>query len=215
MNYPQTIPQAMVFLSTSEGGLGFRSLFTEQGIQNVLFILRHLRQRSNLGNFLRIVLSWFQVVAGVQRPVLEDTHRNLPQLTSKWLTNLRKFLAPLDGTITIDGVKGSPTQREKDCHLMDHASDLFTKNSQIQQINRVRLYLRVTRLSDISTALGTELIFPHSFQPSPTDFPSSSPDLWPVQPKPGNRSWTTWRSFLNHITTDGKRLRQKLGPWNN
>lgn len=213
MGYPKTFPRDMVFLPKAYGGIGLNELFTEQGIANILFMIRHLRQDSELGKFLRITMRWAQITAGTGRLILHDTTTHLPHLTSKWIAQLRQFLSTVKGRLLLPHEPTPQTQREHDSFLMDIALASSLKPKQIIRINRVRIYLQVARLSDISTISGTHLSQPAREMTSPQDMPSRSTNLWPKQRKPGKQSWREWRTFLSQITTDDHKLRQQLGKW--
>ena len=86
--------------------------------------------------------------------------------------------------------------------------------------NRCRLYLQVTFVSKISTATGTAIH--HESWQGHQRFPS--PLLWPNQPKPGPKSFRTWRRLLataflsGHqprvlATTKDLTLQRPLGQW--
>jgi hypothetical protein len=61
----------VVFGPAFHSGLGFRDLFTEQGVSQVLLLLRHLRADSPQGKLFRIAIDWWQLVMGVSYPLLE------------------------------------------------------------------------------------------------------------------------------------------------
>lgn len=213
MGYPKSFPRSMVFLQPNEGGIGFSSLYTEQGTANVLFILRHLRQKSTIGKFLTITFRWFQQIAGTEFLLLEQPYPQLPHVSSKWLSSLREFLHSVHGRIHIEGESSAKPQRIHDVCIMDLAIDFSAQSKTLLHINRVRLYLQVTRLSDISNIEGTHLAHPASAHLNAGDFPSRTSELWPVQTRPGKTSWQKWAQLLRHITTDGHHLRTSLGAW--
>jgi hypothetical protein len=65
-------PRSVVFGSPWYGGLGWRHMYYEQGIQHVLIILKHLRTPGHFQSLLQINLCWYMVIAGVPFPPLAN-----------------------------------------------------------------------------------------------------------------------------------------------
>jgi hypothetical protein len=82
----------VVFGPSFHGGLGFRDLFIEQGVSQVLLLLRHLRADSPQGKLFRIAIDWWQLVMGVSYPLLEHPAPILLHQAPHWLSALRQFL---------------------------------------------------------------------------------------------------------------------------
>jgi len=73
LGYPRTFPRAITYASPDCGGVGFLHLGHEQGIQKVLQLINHLRTNTGIGTVYRIVLQHYQLLAGLQSSILEDT----------------------------------------------------------------------------------------------------------------------------------------------
>ena len=88
----------------------------------------------------------------------------------------------------------------------------------LQRINRCRLYLRVTMLSEICTEDGSKLLTDVWNGKMPSSY---SQLLWPRQPRPSGLSWRIWRRFLTQALRPGHYtcystqlvLQQPLGKW--
>jgi len=74
------------------------NLHTEQGVQQVLQLVKHLRDQTHLGNLLSLTIKAYQIASGIANPILENTS-NLPWMPNRWLTNLRQFLNQIEGSI--------------------------------------------------------------------------------------------------------------------
>ena len=223
MNFRRNIARAVVFGSPLYGGLGFRHFYVEQGIAQLLLFLRHLRADSEQGKLLRITLSWWQLKAGLSRPLMQHTSQPLPYLDDIWLTSVRAFLGYIGGSVTIlDALHGMPKPtRLHDLFLMDVVTALpDASKSELEGFNRVRMYYGVTLLSEISTADGM-VISSDAWTGSRR---RHSPLLWPYQPKPGTDSFQAWRRLLNSafLGDQNKRVSSKtvsryleipLGKW--
>ncbi len=85
-------------------------------------------------------------------------------------------------------------------------------NANYNAINNVRLYLRVTYLSEITDASGITIL-PHALQDSPCS--SRSTLQWPHQPPPKPTAWQHWRSAISqlYLRTDSQQLVQPLKEW--
>jgi hypothetical protein len=223
LGFRRTINRAIVFGSPLYGGLGLRDLYVEQGIAQLQLFIRHLRSASSQGKLLGITLSWWQLQAGVSWPLLQYPQRKLLFTPNTWLTSLRDFLGSLDGALTVtEATAAVPSHtRRDDRYIMEAILDLpSTTATEQRAFNRVRLFLGVTLLSELTSADGK-----HLTQESWTgDRPRHTPLLWPFQPRPGSRSFRTWRQLLArafltgrapraHTTTKSLQLQHPLGTW--
>jgi len=82
--YNCNMPKAVVYAPASHGGLGFHHLHTEQGLQKVLQILKHIRTKTTLGDTITIAIKAHQIHARVAFPILEYT-KPIPWMTDRWL----------------------------------------------------------------------------------------------------------------------------------
>jgi hypothetical protein len=76
LGYSSKTMRDVVFGPRKYIGIGIRHLGSEQGVQQTLLLLKHLRANQKLSTLLRIGLTWFQLQAGITQPVLEcpDIH---------------------------------------------------------------------------------------------------------------------------------------------
>jgi hypothetical protein len=93
-----------------------------------------------------------KVTTGVVFALLGEPWRFLPRAVGKWLSSLRHFLADSECTLAIVNTYTVYLRRVHDRILMDDELAGDHTASDIQAINRCRLYLRVECLSDICTA---------------------------------------------------------------
>jgi hypothetical protein len=185
----------VVFGPSFHGSLGFRDLFIEQGVSQVLLLLRHLRADSPHGRLFRVTIGWWQLVMGVSYPLLEHPTLILPHQAPQWLSALRQFLQQLQASIHIPGIVEKLPQplQEADVNLMDEVLALPSlPRSQLLAFNRCRLFFRVAYLSEVSTADGTSI----ASDAWDGSRPRCSPLLWPYQPMPGPKSFPVWRRLL-------------------
>jgi hypothetical protein len=95
-----------------------------------------------------IVIPWANVMVGVKFALLGESERFLPYAVGKWFSSLRDFLA--DSKFTL-GIINTCTRHIIFMHWHGGGS------SDIQAINRCRLYLQVECLSDACTADGLSI----------------------------------------------------------
>jgi len=213
MGYPRTLPRSVVYAPTNIGGLGFIHLGFEQGVQQTLQLLRHLRARTSNGQLYSILISSYQLYIGIGHPILED-NRLLPWSPSGWLSSIRAFLYSINSQIRLD----SPWIPH-DRYIMEDVLHNFSEKQQVA-INNVRLYLRVTTLSEICDHTGTQVLedflLPPSSQPDVPLNKSGSSLLWPRQECPGHKAWQWWKKAIRRLycKTNSNYLRCSLGAWN-
>jgi hypothetical protein len=199
---------AVVFGAVTHGGLGMRHLYIEQGIAQLQLFIRHIRAGTDQGTLLRITLSWWQLVAGVSFPLLQHPDRSIPYLADDWLTSVRNFLSYINGNLQLEGISDDmpPPCRQDDCNIMESILSTGPTKAELGSVNRCRIWMGVTYLSEISTANGTELSR-DAWEGTRT---RHSPLLWPFQTQPGHDSFQIWRRLLAVAFLDGKRKRVEL-----
>jgi len=144
--FNRNTPKAVVYAPASHGGIGFQNLHSEQGLQKVLQIIKHLRTRTTLGETIDIAIKAHQIHLGVALPILEYTNP-LPWMTDRWITNVRDFLHQTQSTIHIKTPWTIPTIRQQDVHLMTAFQEEGFNKTNLTILNHCRLTLQVTTLA--------------------------------------------------------------------
>ena len=86
MGYSSKTCRYVVFGPRNYLGIGATDLVTERGVQQTLMlVLKHIRSGQDLSKLLRIGLKWFQLHAGIARPILECPSIALPYLEVGWM----------------------------------------------------------------------------------------------------------------------------------
>jgi len=57
----------------THGGLGMKHLYTEEGLQKVLHVIKHLCAGTTLGKLVNINIKAYQIQAGIPDPIFKDT----------------------------------------------------------------------------------------------------------------------------------------------
>ena len=195
------------------GGAGFRHLYTEQGLLQVAYLLRHIRTPSQIGTLLRCTLSWLQLSLGVSFPVMAQPAVPLPHMEAKWISSMRTFLAEQTLSIQLATDSVPAPQREHDSYIMDWilSCNHYTP-AEIRRLNYCRLYLNVVTVSDLATPDGLHIDL--CFRDGTSSPKSSQSTILGIhQANPTAKEWRMWRR-ANLLWSDiHGTLRQPLGQW--
>jgi hypothetical protein len=202
------------------GGLGWRHIYFEQGIQHILTIIKHLRTPGSFQSLLRIVLDWHQVIAGVLFSPLYLPSVPIKYIKCPWIDITCNMLLHCSAQLTIPGITLPKPKRVHDECIMEGLSHLNLPAATLERVNACRLWLRVETLSDISTLHGDRI--DRIAWLGLGRIPCNDSD-WPEQPRPQDTVWGKWRKALSdaRCTNDRRyvlasqpgRLTQRLGAW--
>ena len=216
MGYNCNMPREVVYGPPSLFGLGLHDYYIEQGTQQVSTLVGHIRQLSETGNMMRIELQWCQVQAGTQTHLLADPTDSIDYIESCWIMSIRDFLRTYGLRIDLTLSAIPALQCEGDEFIMDALRTRTRSTSaDLIKLNACRMYLQVSRLSEIVNADGTALYDDILQGVDKAIFPSRS--RWPRQGRPPKPWWTLWKNNVKTaFSSDGavKTLRSKLGQWN-
>ena len=194
----RTIPTAIRHGPESMGGLALIDLRTEAGIAALKLLRDSVFSMSETGKMIMINLYHSQRESGIGTPLLERPDLSVSYLTPTWLTSIRQFAYQHNIRISTTTQYAPTLNHVNDKFLMETPHlDRFTQ-SEIVDINLVRIHLQASTLSDISAGTDGRTICPHcykgdrppSFQPKPH---------WPRQPPPTNAQSKIWSSFLSVV----------------
>jgi len=131
MGCNRNMPKAVIYAPTSHGGIGLCHLPTEQGLQKIMHILKHLWAKTTLGQLIKSAITAYQIQAGIPEYVLENT-KPLPWTPQHWITNLCNSLQMIKGVILPKNPWTIPQIQSNDHHLMVdfQAARFMTKDLQ-------------------------------------------------------------------------------------
>lgn len=198
------------------GGANFRRLHDQQGNGRLCTFLRHWRSQTQVGELLRILLSWCNYAAGLSLlSVLEDTRTALPHLVeSKWVASLREYLRHIGASIQVDNGGIPPLDREHYRYIMEDVirSGQFAA-SEIRKINYCRLFLNAATLSDLTDTAGSTLD-KSKLAGAPTLQSSRLRWLSIHQENPSKAEWRLWKEANRFLwSTPSGNLDVPLGKW--
>jgi len=126
---------------------------------------------------------------------------------------MREFMAQNHLKLEVTKAKVLPLCRDGDQYLMDDFRTLQNlDDSDLYDINRVQIFLKVTTLSDSVDAAGLAITVEAYNANKLTDRSSSL--QWPRQPLVTTKQKNLWQKALHSAyTTDGHHLHNHLGAW--
>ena len=209
------LPRPVLYGPLKERGCGLKDIFILQLAYHLLVLLKHQQRNTTTGDLLQEAMENIQFYVGSDQNFWDLPYEHYALLVPDgWMKFTWKCLSETQVTMRGPFI-GIPTKRRYDTHLMDAfiQSDKIP-DEHIEILQRCRLFLSATTLSDICTAAGTfidldvweeKLPSARATPPFPTITPSKN-------------DWIIWRSsirklFLHPISTS-RELRQPLGPWN-
>ncbi len=136
MGYRRTMPRAVVYAPKALGGIGFLHLGYEQGVQQTMQMIKHLRARTTNGALFNLAINTYQLHSGLSHPILEDTRPCL-WIPTGWTSSLRQFLHTTHSQIVLELPWMQPSRRFKDKFLMDDISKLQLTQREFQLIQNV------------------------------------------------------------------------------
>ena len=137
------------------GGANFRSLYSVQGVGQIIAFMKYWRSPCQAGKLLRIAVAWTQFTIGTSTLFLQDTETPLPHMESKWLLSVRAYLQYVGGHLELDNDYVPSIERVHDSYIMDNiiTSNQFTER-EIRNLNYCRLHLQALTISDLTQANG-------------------------------------------------------------
>jgi hypothetical protein len=194
LGFSSKLPKSIRHGPSELGGLGLFDLRTEMGIAQIKFLRDAILMGKEAGKLILYSLQYSQREAGITAPLLERPDIHIPYLTKTWITSLRQYLYNHNLTISITGTHcNNPKGQNDRCIMQPDLLKGYTATQQLN-INRVRLYLQVTTLSDMTDDKGI-CIQPHYLRGDrPTNFQASH--YWPRQPHITTSQQRLWRRFL-------------------
>lgn len=159
MGLNRHIPKAVRFGPTKYNGKGLGDFSTEQYILHLEQFIGALRKRQELGDLFRIVMDKYQQLIGSEKHFLTLDPSVYSYGESSFMQYLWTKSFDTGTKIILSKAWTLPPYRAGDRYIMDEFVCKVKKSYVLQRLNDVRIYLRVTRLSDICNTEGNRLDF--------------------------------------------------------
>ena len=190
-------------------------LYIEQGIKHLSELLGHVRQQSTTGAMMRAQLQWCQLQAGCGFHLLKTPHILIDYIEDCWIMCIRDFLRKFQLRVEFNSLLQQELLCDKDEFIMDALRERGDCTYvELQRLNACRMWHKVSRLSEISTLDGKQLLLGPLTGGKIEQYSSSL--KWPRQGCPMRKDWNLWRRKLQLVfSINGKSctLRQNLGKW--
>lgn len=195
-------PMAIRFTPLARLGMTFPHLYCEMVIVKVKQVLKHIRNQNTIGKLLLITIRWTQNLFGTQLNILENTEHRIDYINTIWWHGIKKFLHMINGKLWFEDTVVPSPNVILDVAIMDRVNSEKFSLAEKRVINKVRLFLQVTFLSDITHPHLPQLL--PCFLEGKSDTNSTSllswPDISPPTPHEG-RLWK--RAMLILFAIDG------------
>jgi hypothetical protein len=198
MGISRNAHRSVVFGTAQFGGLGLKHLAAYQGHNRLQYLTGHLRCNSTTDKLMRSMLDYTQLECGCSGNVLEEDYERYSRvrLTENWITGIWEHLHSCKSTPKITAEWKPLPNRNTDVAMMESLTETeeFTA-TELKEINRCRIYLRVFYISDIASHDGQGIA--EWARKGRRDAGRKSSWAWPVQQRP--TSWKAWKLALDHL----------------
>ena len=155
-------PKAIIHGPATLGGLSFKHVYTEQGALHASLLLYHLRQPTTeqCNQMSQIMLSHLAIESGLSASPLSidvPMHHLRNYLLPSFLKTTWLYLHNIGAEIKSSSIHALESQRTHDIFLMDEFTSLEISGKDIRRLQRCRLFLKATRLGDITTFDGIRI----------------------------------------------------------
>ena len=150
--------RAMATAPFRYGGLNITHFYDIQGQQKLKFFSMHMKRQDDTGKLLSIALQHMQLSVGSANHFFHlpfDNYKHL--IPSSWLRQLLEYLDSRRVTLDITGPQKLAPQRQSDRAIMDVLRPFFTP-AELSLLNRMRIYLRLYYVSDMTDLAGRQVL---------------------------------------------------------
>lgn len=204
MKYNRNFPLSSVYGPSKLLGAGYPDLYIEQGTLHIELLLRHYRSQQGPMYKCRLVTKSDRLALehNVWCTNAPPTPPNTRMDPSDQQLSTRQSMPTQPSRLTVQPI------REHNFALICTArSNKKYTATEINAINKCRIYMQAETLSDIyniqGTALDNQVIY--HFHKNPDPFTLLNPTLWSKQAPPGPKQWKIWNKFVHQeFTTSTK-----------
>ena len=140
------------------GGLNITHFYDIQGKQKIKFLTMHLKRNDTTGKLIKIVMQNIQMSVGSSTPFHHlEFHKYAHLIPDSWLKHIFEYLDSRQITCDFTDMYSFEPQHQHDKTIMNILTHHFT-SSELQIINRVRMYLKIYFLSDVTDIKGRSIL---------------------------------------------------------
>jgi hypothetical protein len=217
IGFSKSFPRVVLNGPTDSQGMGRRSIYYVMGEIQTAALLQHYSEDSLTGSMLHASLQRHNLELGTGVSMFQSSYSKYSSLaTDTWLKHNWTFQHR--SNIDIEIAAPCPViRREHDRFLVPVFWDMGYRKSQLMALNRCRLFLQVSTISDLSSGDGKSIM--ECFWNGKRNNYTTSPYKWPGCGDPSTQDWVVWRSALLTLFSDNptsracRQLRLPLGNW--
>jgi hypothetical protein len=212
-------PRALVYASTSVGGIGLQCLYTEQGLAQIMFLMGGWRRNDETSQLIRTLIESYIALSGIVKNPFEDT-RIIPYVQSSWVDTVKTFLQHINGSIKINNLGIQDKLRVRDEPIMERALKTITNLTKLHEINNCRIYLQLltmAELVDVDGCFVNNAVLNGTIDSKgrrQNDKYTISLHLWPDYPRPPAKAWRSWKKWIKvFLRPNTQQLKYPLHRW--
>ena len=217
IGFTKSFPRVVINGPIDSQGMGRRSIYYVMGEIHTHTLLRHYSESSLTGSMLQASLQRHNLELGTGTSMFQTDYNKYSCLATKtWMKHTWQFQHQSE--ITVGITAPCPVVRRMDDHLLIPLFwDMGFRKAQLVALNRCRLFLQVSTLSDLASGDGKSLL--HCFWIGNRDDHADTRYQWPGCGPPSSNDWGIWRLALRKLFYDdapsvlARRLRNPLGKW--
>ena len=195
-------------------GLGIPNLYQTQITSHISKLLRFGHVSNDMtGQLMRASIQALTLEVGLPGNLFQHNPAPFSSVaTHCWVFHIWKELYSHDLLLQTDLPSLQP-QRKNDVFLTQHFLAQGYDGPALAALNRCRLFLQVTTLSDCSTTCGSFLL--DNILNGEINSLAPQRYSWPAQQRPPESDWHMWRGALRTLLNpyEGTRLSRPLGEW--
>jgi hypothetical protein len=208
-----TIPRAIQHGPWTMGGLDMMDPYLHMGVSQIESFVSNTWKQNPTGKLMEIALEDLELELGMYQPF--DNHKLKIGLqfatTSSWIKHILTFMVEHGIHTTMGTPKWQP-QRQRDRTIMDMALTSISHIPTLISINKIRMYMKVVWISDITMADGRHLD-PRYLHHQET-YPVHNNFCWPLKHSCTPQDWRRWCHWATAICGDQQmNLQSPLGHW--
>jgi hypothetical protein len=219
MGYNRHTPRALVYSRKSMGGIGMMSLYTEQGLAQLKYLIGGWRCKNDETETIRALVESYIIASGITKNPFEDM-RILTYMKSDWVDSLKTFLKQIKGEVIIKNINYIQKLRVRDEPIMERAMRYYNDATKLMAINNCRTYLQLMTMAEMADIEGTHLLKEMYHGTADTGIMTTTKNysrsllIWPKMPRPPEKAWRIWRKFWSIFTYyKSLKLKCQLARW--
>ena len=202
-------PRAVLYGPLNKQGLGMNNIYHVQCIRHITDIIDHSWKNTPSGKFITANIEACKLEIGLLGKIF-DRQCEAPwhSTPNSWIYDTFQYCQKYHIRFREPGADLLP-KRDNDRSIMEVIATLPFSTTQLKAVNRCRLRLRVTTLSDITTGDG-KYVQANAFKRAPAH--THDRYAWPAQGPLPSTDWKIWENALRAIYCNDT-LHPPLGDW--